>query len=62
MRLTNAFSKKLDDHMHALALYFTFSNFTRIHKALKVTKIKLRHYPSRPGLELNARSLNRSGF
>lgn len=35
-RLTNAFSKKLDNHIHALALYFMFYNFTRIHKSLKV--------------------------
>ncbi|HEY0834359.1 MAG TPA: IS1 family transposase [Azospirillum sp.] len=36
-RLTNAFSKKLDNHIHALALYFMFYNFTRIHKSLKVS-------------------------
>ena len=36
-RLTNAFSKKLDNHTHALALYFAFYNFCRIHKTLKVT-------------------------
>ena len=36
-RLTNSFSKKLDNHIHALALYFMFYNFTRIHKSLKVT-------------------------
>lgn len=36
-RLTNAFSKKLDNHIHALALYFAFYNFCRIHKSLKVT-------------------------
>jgi IS1 family transposase len=36
-RLTNAFSKKLDNHVHALALYFAFYNFCRIHKTLKVT-------------------------
>lgn len=36
-RLTNGFSKKLDNHMHALALYFAFYNFCRIHKSLKVT-------------------------
>jgi hypothetical protein len=36
-RLTNAFSKKLDNHIHALALYFVFYNFCRIHKTLKVT-------------------------
>ena len=36
-RLTNAFSKKLDNHIHALALYFVFYNFTRIHKTLRMT-------------------------
>lgn len=36
-RLTNAFSKKLDNHIHALALYFAFYNFCRIHKSLKVS-------------------------
>lgn len=36
-RLTNAFSKKLANHIHALALYFMFYNFVRIHKSLKVT-------------------------
>ena len=36
-RLTNGFSKKLDNHIHALALYFAFYNFCRIHKTLRVT-------------------------
>ncbi len=36
-RLANAFSKKLDNHIHALALYFMFYNFVRTHKTLKVT-------------------------
>lgn len=36
-RLTNAFSKKLDNHIHALALYFAFYNFCRIHKSLRIT-------------------------
>jgi hypothetical protein len=36
-RLTNAFSKKFDNHVHALALYFVFYNFCRIHKTLRVT-------------------------
>lgn len=36
-RLTNAFSKKLDNHIHALAPYFVFYNFCRIHKALRAS-------------------------
>lgn len=36
-RLTNAFSKKLDNHMHAISLYFMFYNFCKIHKTLRVT-------------------------
>jgi IS1 family transposase len=36
-RLTNAFSKKLDNHIHAIALYFVFYNFCRIHKTLRVS-------------------------
>jgi len=36
-RLTNAFSKKLDNHIHALALYFALYNFGRVHKTLRVS-------------------------
>ena len=36
-RLTNAFSKKLDNHIHAIALYFVFYNFCRMHKALRMS-------------------------
>ena len=35
--LTNAHSKKLANHRHALALYFTFYNWIRIHKTLRIT-------------------------
>jgi hypothetical protein len=34
---TNAFSKKLENHAHAVALHFMFYNFARIHKTLRVT-------------------------
>ena len=33
-RLTNAFSKKLENHCHSLALYFAFYNFLRPHGSL----------------------------
>jgi len=36
-RLTNAFSKKVENHAHAVALHFMFYNFGRIHKTLRVT-------------------------
>lgn len=36
-RLTNGFSKKFDSHCHALALYFVWYNWIRIHKTLSVT-------------------------
>jgi hypothetical protein len=36
-RLTNAFSKKLDNHKAAVALHFMHYNFARIHQTLRVT-------------------------
>ena len=36
-RLTNAFSKKVDNLSHAVALHFMYYNFCRIHQTLRVT-------------------------
>jgi IS1 family transposase len=36
-RLTNAHSKKLENHVHAIALHFMFYNFCRVHQTLRVT-------------------------
>lgn len=36
-RLTNAFSKKLENHMAAIALHFMHYNFARIHQTLRTT-------------------------
>ncbi len=36
-RLTNAFSKKLENHYAAVALYAAHYNFCRVHEALRIT-------------------------
>jgi hypothetical protein len=36
-RLTNAFSKKLENHEHMVALYALWYNFVRIHKTLRTS-------------------------
>lgn len=35
-RLTNAFSKKIENHIHAVSLHFMHYNFCRIHKTLRI--------------------------
>ena len=36
-RLTNAFSKKLENHRHSVAIHFMHYNFVRVHGSLRVT-------------------------
>jgi IS1 family transposase len=36
-RLTNAFSKKIENHCYAIALHFVYYNFVKVHKTLRVT-------------------------
>jgi len=36
-RLTNAFSKKWENHWAAVALWFAFYNFCRVHRSLRET-------------------------
>lgn len=43
-RLTNAFSKKLENHMYAIALHFLHYNFARLHKSLS------KPYPRTPAM------------
>lgn len=36
-RLTNAFSKKVENHIHAVALHYMYYNFAKVHQTLRVT-------------------------
>ena len=36
-RLTDAFSKKIENHMHAISFYFMVYNFVKVHGTVKTT-------------------------
>jgi hypothetical protein len=36
-RLTNAFSKKIENHAASVAIWFMYYNFVRVHQTLRVT-------------------------
>ncbi len=47
-RLTNAFSKKIENHAHAVSLHFMYYNFCRIHQILKITPAMAAGVTDRP--------------
>jgi IS1 family transposase len=47
-RLTNAFSRKVENHAHAVALHFMHYNFCRAHTTL--TQAHPKHYPTTPAM------------
>ena len=38
-RLANAFSKKIENHMRAVSIYFMHYNFVRLHQTLRCTPV-----------------------
>jgi IS1 family transposase len=48
-RLTNAFSKKVENHAYAVDIHFMFYNFVRPHMTL--TKAHPQHYPTTPAMK-----------
>jgi hypothetical protein len=36
-RLTDGFSKKAENHAHAVALHFMYYNFCKVHSAIRMT-------------------------
>ena len=69
-RLTNGFSKKVENHAHAVALHFMYYNFGRVHQTLRVTpameagvvgsRLEPRRHGVPAGLALSFSWLNRA--
>jgi hypothetical protein len=53
IRLTNGFSKKLETHCAAVALYVAHYNLRRVHEALKTTSAKA-NWRRRSGVDSGA--------
>jgi hypothetical protein len=53
-RLTNAFSKKVENHAAAVALYFMYYNVGRVHQTLRVTPAMEQDSPTMPGPSKNS--------
>lgn len=45
-RLTNAFSKKIENHRHAMALHYMYYNFCRVHQTLTKEHGGIHYTPS----------------
>ncbi len=47
-RLTNGFSKKVENHANAVALHFAYYNFVRIHGSLRMSPAMAAGVTTRP--------------
>jgi hypothetical protein len=52
-RLTNAFSKKFENHCHMVAIYHAYYNFCRMHQSLRVTRAIEAGIPTMDGISKN---------
>jgi IS1 family transposase len=63
-RLTNAFSKKIENHVYHLSLHYMYYNFCRVHKTLRVTEYSAPNRPLIPfqiGHPIRSKSAGYSG-
>jgi hypothetical protein len=48
-RLTNAFSKKVENHAHSVTIHFIHYNFVRVHQSLRITPAMAAGVTPKPG-------------